>query len=207
MAAGAAPSSRGLESPGEALDGLWYPSSRPRPVRGGRVPRPAGAGGLEETGHQANLPAQEAVSEEGARVSRPDVDPGGSARPQAAAPQGPAPADARPGAVRRRNRLRSSRDFAAVRAERRGAGDPLVRVQVRPRPEGNPRIGFAVSRRVGGAVARNRTRRRLRALCDRELPSMGPVDVVVIPTAAALPATFPELREALHRVLSRAGAL
>jgi RNase P protein component len=36
---------------------------------------------------------------------------------------------------------------------------------------------------------------------------MGPVDVVVIPTAAALPATFPELREALHRVLARAGAL
>lgn len=56
-------------------------------------------------------------------------------------------------------------------------------------------------------MARNRTRRRLRALCDRELPSMGPVDVVVIPTAAALPATFPELREALHRVLARAGAL
>ncbi len=94
-----------------------------------------------------------------------------------------------------------------MRAERRGAGDPLVRVQVRLRADGEPRIGFAVSRRVGGAVARNRTRRRLRALCDRELPAMKPVDVVVIPTAAALPASFPELGEALHRVLARAGAL
>ncbi len=56
-------------------------------------------------------------------------------------------------------------------------------------------------------MARNRARRRLRALCDRELPAMKPVDVVVIPTAAALPASFPELGEALHRVLARAGAL
>jgi ribonuclease P protein component len=90
-----------------------------------------------------------------------------------------------------------------VRAERRGAGDPLVRVQVRLRADGEPRIGFAVSRRV----VRNRTRRRLRALCDRELAAMKPVDVVVIPTAAAAPASFPELGKALHRVLGRAGAL
>ncbi len=94
-----------------------------------------------------------------------------------------------------------------MRAERRGAGDLLVRVQVRLRADGEPRIGFAVSRRVGGAVARNKTRRRLRALCDRELPAMRSVDVVVIPTAAALPASFTELGEALHRVLARAGAL
>ena len=94
-----------------------------------------------------------------------------------------------------------------MRAERRGAGDPLLRVQVRLRADGEPRIGFAVSRRVGGAVARNRTRRRLCALCDRELAAMKPVDVVVIPTAAALPASFPELGKALHRALGRAGAL
>ena len=109
--------------------------------------------------------------------------------------------------MRRRHRLRSSRDFARVRAARRGAGDPLLRVQVRERADGEPRIGFAVSRKVGGAVVRNRARRRLRALLDRELPAMRPADVVVIPTAAAAGAPFLDLGAALHRVLARAGAL
>lgn len=57
------------------------------------------------------------------------------------------------------------------------------------------RVGFTVSRKVGGAVERNRARRRLKAA----LASLGPecvdggVDVVVIGRTETLKRSFPDL--------------
>lgn len=53
------------------------------------------------------------------------------------------------------------------------------------------RVGFVVSKAVGGAVVRNRVKRRLRHLVAQELVSApGPRDVVVraLPAAATSPA-------------------
>lgn len=58
-----------------------------------------------------------------------------------------------------------------------------------------PRVAFAVGRRVGGAVVRNRIRRRLRSLArDTGLPA-GAYLVAVAPGAADLP--YAELGSAL----------
>lgn len=53
---------------------------------------------------------------------------------------------------------------------------------------GTPRFGFAVSRKVGNAVVRNRVKRRLRDVVRRRRSSLGGVDMVVIarPSAAAV---------------------
>jgi ribonuclease P protein component len=58
------------------------------------------------------------------------------------------------------------------------------------------RVGFAVSRQIRGAVARNRVRRRLREAYRQVRPHM-PVDVVVILIARPSAATraFPDLVE------------
>jgi ribonuclease P protein component len=66
------------------------------------------------------------------------------------------------------------------------------------------RVGFVVSRAVGGAVTRNRVRRRLRHLVrDRlaELPSGGILVVRALPAAAS--AGYDELRDDLARCLGR----
>ena len=43
-----------------------------------------------------------------------------------------------------------------------------------PHPDGPPRVAYAVGRRVGGAVARNRLRRRLRAVVAAAAPRLAP---------------------------------
>ncbi|MGR3547151.1 MAG: ribonuclease P protein component [Roseovarius sp.] len=70
--------------------------------------------------------------------------------------------------------LRKRADFlAAARARRQGTGTMLV--QGRDRRDGDPaiRVGFTCSKKVGNAVARNRAKRRLRALARELLPVQG----------------------------------
>ncbi len=103
-------------------------------------------------------------------------------------------------------RLRHSADFAAVRAERRGAGDSTLRVQVRPNSAGHPRVGIVVTKRLGGAVARNRLRRRLRAVISESLSELGAYDVVLRPQSPAVEADSEALAASLRRSLLQSGA-
>jgi ribonuclease P protein component len=83
-------------------------------------------------------------------------------------------------------------DFeTAVRQGRRGAARRLVvHLAGRPGPDVPPRpaaVGFVVSRAVGGAIERNRVKRRLRALMAAhlaELPDGALVVVRALPAAA-----------------------
>jgi ribonuclease P protein component len=65
----------------------------------------------------------------------------------------------------RRNRLSRSRDFDAVYRKGRSVSTRFLVLYSFPReedPGGEPRLGLAVSRQLGGAVERNRLKRRLR---------------------------------------------
>lgn len=105
------------------------------------------------------------------------------------------------------HRLRRSADFgAAVRGGRRAGARSLVvhaaRELVADEP---PRMGFVVSKAVGGAVVRNRTKRRLRALARPIVGQLPPGSRVVVranPAAASLatPALDRDLRGALTRL-------
>ena len=66
---------------------------------------------------------------------------------------------------------------------------------------GDRRVGFAVSRQIRGAVARNRVRRRIREAYRQARASM-PLDVAVIIVARPSAATraFPELVEDMRRL-------
>lgn len=60
--------------------------------------------------------------------------------------------------------LRKRTDFLACAKARRAPG-PAFLLQARNRgDDGPPRVGFTASKKVGNAVARNRAKRRLRAL-------------------------------------------
>jgi len=62
------------------------------------------------------------------------------------------------------NRLRASADFADVISHGARVGRPTLVVHARRCEETATKVGFVVSRAVGGAVIRNRVKRRLRAL-------------------------------------------
>jgi len=62
-------------------------------------------------------------------------------------------------------RMRSKKDFEAARGGIRFGRRLVVgHLYVRANADDLPRVGFVVSRAVGGAVVRNRVRRRLRHL-------------------------------------------
>lgn len=113
------------------------------------------------------------------------------------------------------NRLRERSEFASAT---RGpgtsrAGSRLLVVhghRTDARAGCPPRVGFVVSKAVGGAVVRNRTKRRLRAIVAQRLSTVPPgVDLVVRANPPAAAATSGELAVALdtlwHKVLGRLG--
>ena len=72
------------------------------------------------------------------------------------------------------------------------------------RESGAPRIGFTVGRVLGGAVDRNRIKRRLREAVRHQLPALGlPVDVVINPRKSVLTADFAELENELGRAFEK----
>jgi ribonuclease P protein component len=110
-------------------------------------------------------------------------------------------ARARPG----RARLSRSADFDRVfRSGRSHAGRELV-LYVFPRTEdaGPPRLGLSVSRKVGGAVDRNRVKRLLREAFAQEGGRLPPAtDAVIIARADARPLIDREGLAGVRRVLS-----
>ena len=105
-------------------------------------------------------------------------------------------------------RLRKRAEFLRVAsAGRRAAVHGLV-LQALARDDNAPaRLGFTVTKKIGNAVERNRTRRRLREaarLVLRERPVAG-VDLVLIGREATRSRDFSELMDDLRRALGKAG--
>ena len=107
------------------------------------------------------------------------------------------------------NRLRERSDFTSAVRSFGGcrAGSRLLVVHATStgaRAGLPPRVGFVVSKAVGGAVVRNRTKRRLRALLAQRLDGIPTsVDLVVRANPPAGQASSRELEQALDPLLRR----
>jgi ribonuclease P protein component len=78
---------------------------------------------------------------------------------------------------------------------------------VRPRQDGDPaiRIGITVTKKIGGAVVRNRMKRRFRALAAEILPERGipGADHVLIGRAGGVERDYAQLRGELAKALAK----
>ncbi|MGE0545303.1 MAG: ribonuclease P protein component [Dehalococcoidia bacterium] len=108
--------------------------------------------------------------------------------------------------MQREQRLRRERDFTAVYQRGRSWSNRLLAVRTLPAAQPQSRFGFAVGKRVGGAVIRNRVKRRLRELVRGLEPAPG-WDVVIVARPDAAAADFDQLRSALSSLFGRAGLL
>lgn len=107
------------------------------------------------------------------------------------------------------HRMRAGTEFeAAVRRGRR-AGSPRVVVHTSTStvPDG-PRVGFVVSKAVGGSVVRHRVARRLRETVRPHLGAI-PADRLVVLRAqpASATASYAELEADVARLLERLGVV
>src|SRR5690606_21828280 len=106
--------------------------------------------------------------------------------------------------------LKKRREFLWVRGGSRWATSAFV-LEARPRPDTprcaapDARMGYTVSKKVGGAVVRNRVRRRLRALTAALAPErLRPgFDYVLIARQGAIARAFTDLSADLDQALAR----
>ena len=104
-------------------------------------------------------------------------------------------------------RLRTAGDILTVLRGPHQRGGRLAVVHVaRERPEGPARIAVVASRRVGGAVSRNRAKRLLREV-GRELAWKRGTDVVLVARAACASSAFAAVLEEVSRLGQELGAL
>lgn len=87
------------------------------------------------------------------------------------------------------SRLRRRGEFTGVFDQGTKKHGRLMSVFVLARAQGNPRIGIAASKKLGGAVDRNLAKRRMREVFRLAASSVG-VDIVVIPRRELLAAPF-----------------
>lgn len=104
--------------------------------------------------------------------------------------------------MQRDQRLRGRTAFATVRRRGRGPGGPLLAVRGVRTDRPVSRIGFAIPKKTGTAVVRNRIRRRLRAALTA-LPLAGGWDLVITVRPAAAAQHYEGLAAALAGLLAR----
>jgi len=108
--------------------------------------------------------------------------------------------------MRRAQRLRHRREFAAVYRRGRPYRSELLALRVLRTGGPFSRFGFTVGRALGKAVTRNRIKRRLREAA-RSLPVLPGWDLVVNARQGAAEADYWSLRETLSGLMARAGLL
>lgn len=104
--------------------------------------------------------------------------------------------------------LRRRSDFVAASRDGVKIGGPVVALQMRDRdaPDDKPRVGFTVTKRVGGSVERSRMKRRLRAAARAALDSsaLPGCDYVLIARRAVLDVGFERLKRDMAEAVRRA---
>lgn len=108
--------------------------------------------------------------------------------------------------MKRDYRLRGRSQFDQARRQGKCWTHRLVVLCVAPNALESSRFGFSVSKRVGGAVVRNRVRRRLREIVRLRLPAIASGwDVVLIARPPIAQAEFRQIEAAVERLLQQAG--
>ena len=89
-----------------------------------------------------------------------------------------------------------------------GAADSYMVLYARRNREGKNRVGFTVSKKLGHAVVRNRTRRRLREVYRLNEEKFSPGwDIVVVARSRAVEAPFSALTRSYLNLAKKAGIL
>lgn len=151
---------------------------------------------------EAHLPAEQPRPQPSSRLPRPHGDQVGPSDPELASRP-------RPQEALRLNRLTKRADYLAANRGKRAPTRGFV-LLARDRKDGDTsiRYGLTVSRKVGGAVVRNRMKRRLRELVRAHLPERGTagVDYVLIGRREGIERDFSALADDLLSALSRVAA-
>ena len=100
--------------------------------------------------------------------------------------------------------IKEKYEFRRMYAKGRSAVTPFMVVYCRKNRLGHNRLGVTVSTKLGGAVVRNRARRRLREAFRLAQPRMRQgYDVILVARSRSVDGSYRKLTEALDRALGK----
>src|SRR4051795_13680393 len=144
-----------------------------------RAPGPhlVAARAFEEAMREEDVPTEQSQAEQEARIPPADEHQSRPQRPAQPPGQGSLPPVGLIWPIRERSTFR-----ALARGRRRRRGDVMVSCAVVGPGTEPPRVAYAIGSRVGGAVVRNRVRRRLRAATHSHAHELDPGHAYLVST-------------------------
>lgn len=113
--------------------------------------------------------------------------------------------EAHPGQrLRRGDRIRRRPEFQQVYDLGSRVHGRFMTVFIRARPDSQTRLGIAATRKIGGAVERNRAKRLVREVFRRRANPPG-LDIVVVPRASLVTADVREIEADYAACIDRRG--
>lgn len=103
-------------------------------------------------------------------------------------------------------RLKGKKEFDTVFTEGRAWANNFVVLRALPASAGANRYGIVAGRRLGGAVVRNKAKRRLRAIVSKVAVRKG-WDIVLVARKAAVDTDYHTLERATRDLFARAKLL
>lgn len=108
----------------------------------------------------------------------------------------------------KRHVLKLNTEFRSAYYRGRSFVHPLLIVYVRKNRYGYPRYGITTGKKIGKAVARNRSRRLIREAYRMLSPEItAGVDLVFVARGATVDSTMPKVEKAMRELLRQAGIL
>ncbi|MCR5808127.1 MAG: ribonuclease P protein component [Clostridiales bacterium] len=104
--------------------------------------------------------------------------------------------------------LKRNKEFRRVYKNGKSVGSHTLVLIYSSGRQPERKIGFAVGKRIGNAVVRNRVKRRLREAVTPLLPEIVPGSrLIFIARGAITDASFKEIESTVRRLVSKAGLL
>jgi ribonuclease P protein component len=110
--------------------------------------------------------------------------------------------------MQREQRLRRNQDFQRVRRLGQSRTNPMAVLAFLPNNLEHSRVGFVVSKRIGGAVQRNRIKRQMREAVRLQWAALKPgFDLVFIARQPVKMMPYAEMAQTIKHLLKSAGLL
>ena len=104
--------------------------------------------------------------------------------------------------------IKENRTFRRIYSKGRSAVTPFLVLYCRPNRLGHNRLGVTVSTKLGGAVVRNRARRRLREVYRLAQPQLKQgYDIILVARGRAVNGPYQKLTAAFYKACGQLGLL